>query len=205
MQVVDGIWKEAADRSQGKLFDGMVTCLSSIEPGKLYVQPVPYRLFYAQRQSAKLRAALDLKALAVSGIIRCHGAVLFGKRSPTVTQYPGYWELVPSGALDAGKPGAEGCLDYKQQILDELKEECAVEPADVVCVSPLALILDVGEATYDICCQIELKKSPPDSISNDEYTQIESISDRQLSRFYAEHSGALVPTSAAILKYQGLI
>ena len=188
---VEKVWSEAQAKNPN-LFDGMIKVLHSFSGQILSYKEVPYRYYYAQNQDASLKESLSLSALAVSGCIYKEGQVLVGARSSKVTQYPGTWELVPSGSLD------DLHQDWKEVLLQELREETNIEAGETT-VTPWMLLQDPAENVIDIVAKISFKE--PSVLEktlqspSGEYSKLEWLT---LSGF--KPKGRWVPTSLAILE-----
>lgn len=127
-----------------------------------------YRRFIAQRSGL----ALGLRPLGVSGVTIVHGptgesGIVLGRRTSSVTQYPGCWELVPSGGLPASRAALDGAVDAPGQLLEELAEEVGVKPR--AALVPLGLVEDLDEGVLDLCFLVETDEAPT---LNDEYDEI---------------------------------
>jgi hypothetical protein len=181
---VDALWKAKKTASQ---FDGRVFALKEIRPERITGFFVPYRYMAAKQWCPDL--PYQLETLAVSGLVGCDGAVLAGRRSQDVLQYPGYWELLPSGAVDEGSEQASQ-VDYRQQLLRELREESGVPTWPIKSWRPLCLLKE--GLVWDLCVRIELEKRVAVPRKTAEYTEIAWYS-------AASKEGALwVPTSKCL-------
>ncbi len=106
---------------------------------------------------------MGITPLAVSGIVfyQENNSKIFyvGKRSETVTQYPGYYEFIPSGSIDAKNLVPNQPVDYSNQLIIELKEELSVPVEDIKSQNAFCLIFDEIDRVYDIGIEIEVLKS----------------------------------------------
>lgn len=186
---VDQQWDElAAERSD--LFDGPLLHVDSFDPatGLLRCARSSYRVLTAGR------AGIDtgLRALGVSGLVRCDDHILVARRASTVFHYAGRWELAPSGVAEpAGENGYD--IDLIGQLLRELREETGADagPADVM---PMMLAWDALTLTYDACFVIRLTQP----ISPEPSAEYEAI--RWMARDDARALGDdLIPVSRMML------
>jgi len=204
MKAIDAIWQQAVEQPGSKLFDGKILCASAVDSTALSCAVMPYRFFYAQRQSNLIREALQIQIVAVSGVILHDQLLYFGRRSLSNTQYPGFIELVPSGSIDADLVVANGIADFRQQLTEELKEELGINCSSVSSIDPLFLIFDHQEQTWDICCQITLLPNVAIGAGNgrrsDEYEEIFSVPLSASANFVKDNSNHLVLTTQAILQ-----
>jgi hypothetical protein len=202
LEIVEGIWQSDTRESGSQLFDGKILCATEVSATGLLACTMPYRFFYAQRQSEIVRDALQIKAVAVSGLIFHHDKLYFGRRSLSVTQYPDFVELVPSGSLDANLSVSNGKADFRRQLVEELTEEIGID--EVSDIEPLFLILDYLENTWDICCRITLLPgvivSTGRGVNSKEYQEIIAVSLSELTGFLKTNKGYLVLTTQIILQ-----
>ncbi len=201
---IDAIWQAASEQSDSKLFDGKILCALEISSKALVCSIIPYRFFYAQRQSNMIRNALQIKVVAVSGLIFHHGLLYFGRRSLSITQYPNFIELVPSGSIDADSVVTNGKADFCKQLENELIEELSVKKKAVSSIEPLLLAFDRQENTWDICCRIILKadatKSIDKNFESQEYQEIICVHLTELVNFLKANAKCLLPTTQVILQ-----
>lgn len=146
-QRVDALWDLAkADRPH--LFDGPVATVLEIDGPRLVLACARYRHVVAARQEPGIARALNLRPLAVSGLLVCRDGVVFARRGGAVTQGPGRWELAPSGGLEPTATGA--APDVARQILIELQEELGIAPDQAQVQAPLGLIDNDDGGVVDI-------------------------------------------------------
>lgn len=140
-QRVDEIWSKALVENK-QLFDGQILSFELLRENTLRCKQVSYRYFYSQLIDSALKMDLQVKVVAVSGICRYKDKVLLGRRRESCTQFPNWYELVPSGSLDFDKSNLEGVVDFKSQILEELAEEAGLNKKMVKKVTPFGLFFD---------------------------------------------------------------
>jgi hypothetical protein len=199
--IVDSIWQKATSQISS-LHDSPICCLSKVENKTITCFSVPYRYFYAQKQSRELQVRLALKPVSVSALVCTDDSLIIAKRGSKVTQYKNYWELVPSGPIGK-KYFAKKEVDFKGQLLEQLKEEIGLDSDNVATSDLFALIYDAYEFTYDICCQIGLSGVYGDELSlqktDSEYSELQAIPLAELPAFIEQHHRFIVPTSMEIL------
>lgn len=173
-------WEKEQERRNKKLFNGNILNLAIIKQQTtdkrlvLQCHTVEYKQYFAQRSGIDL----GITPLAVSGIVfyQENNSKIFyvGKRSETVSQYPGYYELIPSGSIDAKNLVPNQPVDYSKQLIIELKEELGVPLEDIKSHKAFCLIFDEIDRVYDIGIEIEVLKS---KINTDEaeYTAAERL------------------------------
>lgn len=212
---VDEIWRSAVAHNS-TLFDGTILCVTESDSSGLRCQPVGYRYFFAQQTDRKLKDALNLMAVGVSGLVSLRGKVFVGIRSDRVTQCPNLFELVPSGSLPAPEPMPapagggglpSGAVDYKHQLLNELQEEAGIAAEEVGSVKPFLLVRDENEAVIDICCAIDLKNldvmAVIEQFRSDEYTELELIAWNRVQSMVRTAPELWVPTSVLMINHLG--
>jgi 8-oxo-dGTP pyrophosphatase MutT (NUDIX family) len=199
----DRAWS-APDRPPG-LTDGRLL----VYQGHDAAGPIPvvraartrYRFFWADWH----RPERTILPLAVSGAVSVADArgevFLIGRRAPGVTQYPGWWELLPSGGLDA-EAAADGSVDYQAQLQRELTEETGLTEDLVTSSCPLALIFDPGEKVVDLGVRMTLALDRESVMGRlapgTEYDAFQLLSETELSSLAGTEPG-LVPTSLTLL------
>ncbi len=204
IKAIETIWQAAIEQPGSKLFDGKILSVTAVSPTALTCSAVPYRFFYAQRQSNIIREALQIKAVAVSGIILHNQSLYLGRRSQFTTQYPGHIELLPSGSINADLVKPSGMVDFRQQLIEELAEEVGINHAFISEIDPLFLVFDVEEQTWDICCRITLSSNfsigSENGLRTNEYDEIFSVPLSQSTNFVKTNAKCLVPTTQIIMQ-----
>jgi 8-oxo-dGTP pyrophosphatase MutT (NUDIX family) len=152
---VDTLWAEEL-RAHPTRFDGTLLSYAGRNGDVLRGRFVAYRDYVAQRRDPALAPQLEVVPLAVCGLLVCDGDVAWARRSDETTQYPGRWETVPAGGIDAAQLREGGIVDYEGQLLRELTEETGIEPARVVHTRPLAVLHDRCDEVIDIATLIEV-------------------------------------------------
>jgi hypothetical protein len=144
---IDALWA-ATVAQRPNLFDGPILTVVSPPGNHLCLARASYRHLMAARRSPVMAGLLNLRPLAVSGILTCSHGVVLGQRSKDVTQGAEQWELVPSGGL---KPSPDGGVpDVRAQILKELEEETGLGPDQVAAGQPIGMIEDTDSGVIDI-------------------------------------------------------
>jgi HAD superfamily hydrolase (TIGR01509 family) len=206
---IEAVWQSSRDRGGTDLFDGSLLAYHGYRGGILRCRVEAYKRYVAARADPSLRRELDIRPVGVSGACRVGGSMLFGERSARVLQYPGRLELVPSGGLDAAAHRSDGTVDFEGQILRELREEAGLEPSRVAVVRPFALYLDIGEQSYDICCEVLLRDPEAGkevSVERSgEYTRLRFVPEERIPSYVRENDSRLVPCSLAMVEALGLV
>lgn len=166
---------------------------------------IEYKQFLAQRKRPDLK--LGIKPIGVSGIIvledRGDEYVVFAKRADNITEYPGFFELVPSGSIDKEYADASGVVDYQSKLLSEFIEETGLSKEYVKKISGFALVLDIGHNVYDICCEILLEAKKEliiQKFSSKEYNTPVFVALNDLNSFIKANVNSVVPTLMALIE-----
>ena len=156
----------AAVAKRPKLTNGQLIAFGSMEEkgGSLHIAAYrgEYRNFIAQRDNPNIDVGLE--PLAVAGLVvakddtgQTH--VVFGRRGKEVTQYPGFFELVPSGGMRDGFIQSDGSVGYLDAIETQLHEEAGIGAEDIAEARPFGLDYQPADRVWDICCLLRLKLS----------------------------------------------
>ena len=206
---VEIIWQREMERQKGHLFNGTLLNFVGSEVTEhgihLFAHFIEYKYYLAKRVSRSL--PFDIRPLGVSGITVVEDCskekILFAKRSSLVFQYPGFWELVPSGAIDS--PGLEGgtTIDYKKMILEEFSEETGLPSGCVQDCCGFAVIYDRNERTFDVGCSLRIRTDSASGLlplpASEEYHDFKLVALAEISRFIYENEERMVPTSLGLL------
>lgn len=199
-QAVEDIWqKEQALRQN--IFNGQVLSLVHFDRQELIGEFIEYKLYLAYVREPEIRKLLGIQPLSISCITHTKNAVLFGKRSKAVTQYPLCVELVPSGGIDPEALKGE-YLDIRGQALRELTEETGLSETDVEKITPIALVFDPKTGIYEICLDIVIVSGrdkfplPP----TQEYGSLTWVSKSSLPTFLEKFRKKIVPLSAYLIQ-----
>ena len=191
------IWKRS-QRLNPALFDGPVLSYLAHQQrgGELLIQcfRTTYRFLMAKLELPEL----PVWPLGVSAItFDQQGRVLMGQRRG-VTEYDGYFELVPSGGINE-EHSAGDRADVVGQLLQELAEETTLPVDDVAEVRPFVLLRDRDHGVYDIGCTIEVgpRSNFSTSVLAAEYGEQMALPLEQM-RDRAAHL-QIVPASGALL------
>lgn len=178
----------------------------SVKEGEIFITGayIEYKYYYAQRKGFEI----GINSLGVSGLIllkhKSKEHLVFAKRSEDVTSYPGYYELIPSGGIDADGLQPDGNIDYQKVLRKEFVEETGVDVSYIQNIYAIGLIHDSFESVYDICCVVETSVDYSvmlNSIqSSREYYAPELIPLDSAKDFIDTHKESIVPTSKAFIE-----
>lgn len=200
---IERVAREALERERNRrpVFDGMVLCVDRVddEPGgttSFVARPAPYRYLLAQLTLGTLPGDRLLRPLAVSGWLEWRGSTLVGRRSSEVTQFPGRWELVPSGSLSLEHVDQAGIGHPATQLMDELEQELGVSRGVVTSVAAEGWVGEADGHTIDLCYRITVRPDFDGTFRGSaEYDALELIPRGELAAFTARAGNHLVDTS----------
>ena len=209
---IDRVWKQGLARGE-LLFNGPVLAVRDPRAQRPKAIASEYKILYAERHDPAVREAIGWAALAVSGAALCEGHLVFARRSRTVSQHPGQWELAPSGGIEPPNDLGRRQVEAATQLLQELEEELGVMPGQVGRMAPIISVLDETSLVLDIGVRIELSISQSTLLTlfqrrrSDEYDDLVFVGPDGLWDFLGSQS--VVPVSqllaAAVHPHFGLI
>jgi hypothetical protein len=195
---VDELWRAAVAESPS-LWNGAVAVHRGhrvLASGTLVVDGAvsEYRYVYAQLHG---RGPGWARPLAVSAVaVDADGRVLLGRRSGSVTEYPGWYELVPAGGLPAEK--LEGTA-YLGQVEAELVEETGIGPEKVKEAVPFCLVYDRIHRVFDVGVKLTLScRVDASTLASEEHADFVSLEPGALAGFVGRQP--VVPTTVAVLR-----
>lgn len=183
-------WEKAQQAAKGNLFNGTLCFYSGLtidgESTNVNVFWGEYKHYVAQRQGIEL----GLTPVGVSGVIVAkegnRNQVILGRRTQSVTQYPGALEFVPSGGVNADSETSSN-IEPQRALLQEFEEETNISSDNVICVHPVCVIKDVIDNVVDICYLMPVRIAPEVIIkgikASNEYDDAMSISLDQIDKF----------------------
>ena len=212
---ISAIWAKAAARVEaggaGRLFNGQVFSIDTITPDLIAGHMTEYRRLVAQMEEHTLFAELGLRSLAATGVLLCSGGVLIGRRPAAAIYQPGMWQLCPAGSVDSGARQADGTMDYRAQLLTEIREELGLEAAGISGVTPLCVVEHAGSHVCDFGMKVHTSLAP-EAIreahrirGNGEYDPLRIVPVPELPVFIDWAGATLVPPAPIFLTYAGLL
>jgi hypothetical protein len=201
---IERLWNAEQLSRASPLTNGRIFSAVSISPERIVGRIAEYRHYIAQKARPELFDVLRVRPVAVSGVLQCPEGLVFGRRAPYVTQYRGWWELVPSGGIDAIALPPRGDCDYIAEILKELREETGADKDWVSNVRPFCLIddhhshvLDIGIKMFSPRPFAELRETHR-KVGSKEYDDIHAAPIADLNDFI-NSPAQLVPVSKALV------
>jgi hypothetical protein len=203
---VENIWQAETALQGNRLFNGRLFSIAQSTPERMHGWLAEYRWFIAQRRDPSLRAFLNVRPLAVTGVLHCADGIVFGRRANHLEMDPGCWELVPSGGVDGSHLNVAGRVDLAAQLLTELVEETGIPSSEVA--SPphaFAMVEDARSHVTDIGFAIRIAHSAAQmrarfaKAPHREYVALEVVPATQIAQFLDECGDTLVAVSRALL------
>lgn len=195
---VNRLWSLAQKQHGGRLFNGLIFSFVAFDQGKLWGSFVDYKYYMAQLAVPELKASWQIHPIAISCICVWGERVLLGQRSSLVTDFPGCFELAPSGGIEPAA-AVNGRIDVVKQALIELEEEAFIVSGQVKTCLPMALVQELTSGTYEMCMRMELHEGGEVLASSEEYTKLQWMSQKQLKAFASLERGRFVPFSLFLI------
>lgn len=198
-RVVNELWNN--ELTKRKLTNNNIVCYRSHvkEKGVLVIEGYlsQYKYFFAQLKKPELK--LNIQPIGVSGIIIDEEQNTLLARRNNVTEYNGFYELVPSGSIDSTRIKG-GNIDFQEQLMEELEEETNLKKTDISVIVPLCVLLDKNHDVYDICAKIYVKGHLENLIKSDnkgEYRQMQIVKIKEMQNILFDKK--CVPTLRILL------
>jgi hypothetical protein len=211
----DALWVQAAARvaanGAGQLFNGRIFSIDTITPDLITGHLTEYRRMVAQAEDHALFAELGVRSLAACGVLRCPDGIVIGRRLAGAVYQPGMWQLCPAGSVDAGARRADGTMDFRGQLLTELREELGLDPNVASDVTPLCVVEHPGSHVSDFGMAVgtalhadAILRAHRDR-GNGEYDPLQIVPVPDLPGFINHAGASLVPSAPLFLKRAGLL
>jgi len=153
---IASIWEAEKQKRGGDLFNGRIFNVTEIARETITGFYVDYASIVAQHRDLSLFDTLNLRPLAVSGLVTLKEGLVFGLRNDNLTSDAGLWELVASGGVDDSVRLDNGTVDIREQFLNELSEEINL-PADAIDeFAPMMMLEDSQTHVCDIVLEARL-------------------------------------------------
>ena len=210
-EFVERIWREEKEKRGEFIYDAPLLFLTRHKRSSIQSRFIQYKDYIALKRRPDIFKNQEIFTLGVSGLLLSEDHLFWAKRAHHVTGYADYYEIVPSGGIDATFAGESGRVDFVAQLIQELKEEIGVQEKHIIEKNPFALIFDEGDRTYDICVECRLSLKPQRVIEimrksrQNEYVKAVAVKIGELEDFLADKNNKVVPTSLAMLEYKGFI
>jgi hypothetical protein len=203
---VERLWRVEQQRRRNPLFNGNIFSAVEISPQQIHGRIAEYRHLIAQNERPELFDVLQVRPVAVSGLLECAGGIVFGARAVTTTQDTGLWELVPSGGLETSKITLGDDVDFRAQILAELHEELGIDADLVSSVCPFCLVENLDTHVLDIGIAMKSPLSADGVLqmhraaATNEYDELRVVPRNEVEGFIQGVSMQLVDVSAVLIQ-----
>ncbi|MEO1609574.1 MAG: hypothetical protein AAFR90_09550 [Pseudomonadota bacterium] len=195
---VEEIWAIEKQHRGSQLTNGQIYTLSEFRSDYLLIQPSEYRYVLARRRTPDLqKEGLNIRPLAVSGILLCTDGLVLGQRGSSVSEDIGLWEPAPAGSLSRPDP--------KEQVSEELREELGIPEAEIKSARVCGLIEDVDSGVFDIVFRLETDATGREVCAahaewgSDEYAKLAIVKISELPEFLDVNSNDLLPALRPML------
>lgn len=204
--LIENIWNHEISNQNERLFNGQILNVVSFTEEKMVAEFVDYKFYLAQLRDPNFEPVLGIRTVCVSGITTIVDKVLMGRRSPTVSNFPKFYELVPSGGIDPGSL-VTNKIDITKQFEVELWEETGISVTEVKDIRPLGLVYDEDQKTYDFCAEIVVNYSALKEFldPSDEYEDLAWIPKHDIEKIIRRHKKEIVPLSLLLLQMMGFV
>lgn len=204
--IIDEFFAKEQCKSNGNIFNGKILSAIDYSCDEIRAEVIDYKYFLAKKYNLNLFRPLKILPIAVSGLLKCKDGVVFGRRSSSVTQDAGKWELAPSGGIDCVNLKPNMSVDYRKQLLIELKEEIGVGFESIVNMQTFCFIVDDVDLVLDIgislCCNLEAAEITNlfSKIKKPEYDELLFIRTGEVGSFLSKTGEQLVDISRLLLQ-----
>jgi hypothetical protein len=152
---VEAIWRSEKERRGAKLFNGTLFSVEEVSGSTVSGRLIEYRRFIAQLRRPELFASLQVRPLAVTGLLQNAEGIFFGYRDSGMAQQANCWELIPAGGVDASTLTTNGEVLPDEQILDELKEEVGLDRSVIARQRLVAFCEEPEHRVFDLVWELE--------------------------------------------------
>ena len=201
--VVDRHWQRA--QAAHGLFNGQVFTADRVAPpGVVEGHWTEYRRVVAQMADPALFARLQVRGVAVCGVLCGPDGVTVGRREARSVYQAGQWQLSPAGSVDAGA-AIPGGADWRRALLAALGEALGILEAEVATLHPMCLIqhptgvLDIGiriDTALDTAAILARHEASGDA----EYDRLLVQPAHRIFATIEAEGGRLVPSSRLLLQ-----
>ncbi len=194
---VEAIWHEAKQKKN--LIDSTLFCLTSHDEGKITGRFVSYRYYIASRHNPEIQKLLKIYPLGISALCVSDNNILVGIRDSKLAHFPGFYECVPSGSLEA-RAYMQGEVDFLAQAMWELAEEAKIAENHVHEVRSLGLYFSPEDEIFDIGLLIRVKLLEQELLDSDspEYPLLQWHTFDEFEEKLLTHHDKFVPLSKSL-------
>lgn len=200
--VVDQHWRTACARHA--LFDGQVFSADRYGADGIEGHWTQYRRVVAAMADPALAGPLQVRSLAVCGVLCCPDGIVLGRRCAGSVYQPGLWQCPPAGSVDHGA-ARDGGADLRAALLAELQEELGLDAGTVDALRPLCLVQH-PTGVLDLGMQMTTRLPGAAVLAahrahgNGEYDALAVMPAADALRWIAAQGGTAVPTVHELLR-----
>jgi len=205
---IEDLWNGERQRRGSTLTNGCLFSVESVTETGMTVWPAQYKWWIAQRSDPSLRAILNLRPLAVTGVTWVSDEVVLARRARYTIQHADAWELAPSGSVSHECRNKDGMVVCEYQILSELGDELNVSPSDLAqAPKPIAVMENDADDVVDIVYDLRFRFGAQDLYnrfavrSNDEYTEIRVVDRAAIASFAIDRCCKVSSEAQALLSF----
>lgn len=199
---VSAIWADER-RRRPSLFNGRVFCADWIAPDRIAGHWTEYCRVLAQMRRPALFDSLQIRSLAVNGLLECADGLLLGRRHGDAVYLAGCWQAAPAGTVEA-RSGHD--LDLAHQLLEELREELGLEAGDIVQMRPVAAIEHAETHVVDVGFLLRTPLSFAEVVArhrsggNGEYDCLQRVGMTEIDHFLQAAGPTLLPSARILMQ-----
>lgn len=165
---------ESLKITKKNLFDGKILYFLESHGSKLMTFEGDYKHWCVNYHRPVDKRDISISAMAVTGIIRNGNHILVGKRSSSVSQNKGFFDLLPSGSLDINSKG-----DFLLQLESEYREELHSEGESNYTANVLGVLVDRVDCVVDVVVEMNVEGDLADfQLKNNEYEKLKIINSK---------------------------
>lgn len=200
--LIENIWRNE-QLTRPTLFNGQILNVVEATPSKIEGEFIDYKYYLAQEKDPRCKELLNIKPLSISGLTTAGDKVLIGLRSTQVTDYPNFFETVPSGGIDP-RALKDDHIDIHKQFQLELWEETKISVTDVKNVILNGLAYDKQLDRFELYATLQVSYTilKEELDLSAEYKSLRWISKSELPAFVKKNQQQLVPFTLFLLKDQ---
>jgi hypothetical protein len=197
-------WEAEKKKRGDSLRNGRLYSVMAHRAAGLDLQPIEYRLVVARRNAPELaEIGLNVRPLAVTGVIRCGSSVILGHRARYLAD-GGLWETAPSGSVEEPDPA--------RQLQIELEEEVGLQSTELS-APPQAcgLVEDTSSGVIEIVYSLQTPLTE-DAVrkrygarASHEYQALAFVPVAEIRKFLDAKASELLPIARASLKLAGIL
>lgn len=200
---VAAIWSMECARHPA-LFNGRVFSADRITLSLITGHWTEYRRVLAQIRRPTLFARLNIRPLAVNGLLECADGLILGRRQARAVYLPACWQAAPAGNVEAR---TEDDVELADQLFAELQEELGLPPEAIELIRPVAAIehadthvVDVGFLLRTALTFVEIDARRRRQ-GNDEYDLLRVVPPDAIGSFLEESGTMLLPSARILIEY----